>query len=42
MNIDFRKATINDLKDICILNNNLFKLEKENYDETLIDNWPLT
>lgn len=38
MNIDFRKATINDLKDICILNNNLFKLEKENYDETLIDN----
>lgn len=42
MNIDFRKATINDLKDICKLNNNLFKLEKENYDETLIDNWPLT
>ena len=42
MNIDFRKATINDLKDICMLNNNLFKLEKENYDEILIDNWPLT
>lgn len=42
MNIDFRKANVNDLKDICRLNNSLFKLEKENYDETLTDNWPLT
>lgn len=42
MEISFRKATIDDLKDICTLNNKLFKLEKENYDETLVDNWPLT
>ena len=37
-----RKATINDLSKIQNLNNELFKLEKENYDSTLVLNWPLT
>lgn len=37
-----RKAHINDLEYIQELNNELFKLEKENYDPTLVSNWPLT
>ena len=37
-----RKATIEDLNDITNLNNKLFKLEKENYDNTLVENWPLS
>lgn len=37
-----RIANINDLKYIQELNNDLFKLEKENYDSTLVSNWPLT
>lgn len=37
-----RKATIDDLNKIQNLNNELFKLEKENYDSTLVLNWPLT
>ena len=37
-----RKATIEDLNDITNLNNKLFKLEKENYDDTLVENWPLS
>ena len=40
--IIIRKATIEDLKHIQELNNDLFKLEKANYDSTLIDNWPLS
>lgn len=40
--IIIRKATINDLKTIQELNNELFKLEKENYDSTLVENWPLS
>jgi N-acetylglutamate synthase-like GNAT family acetyltransferase len=37
-----RQATINDLKTIQKLNHQLFKLEKENYDPTLIADWPLS
>lgn len=37
-----RNATINDLEIVQELNNNLFKLEKDNYDSTLVSNWPLT
>lgn len=40
--IIIRKATIEDLKCIQELNNDLFKLEKANYDSTLIENWPLS
>ena len=40
--MDIRRANINDIDIICELNNQLFKLEKENYDSTLVDNWPLT
>lgn len=40
--MDIRKATLDDLDIICELNNQLFKLEKENYDSTLVENWPLT
>lgn len=40
--MDIRRANLNDLDIICELNNQLFKLEKENYDSTLVDNWPLT
>lgn len=42
MNKLIRKATLEDLKDIQSLNNDLFKLEKANYDTTLIPNWPLS
>lgn len=41
-NVIIRKATVNDLYDIQILNNQLFKLEKENFDPTLVENWPLS
>lgn len=41
-NIEIRKATIEDLKYIQELNNDLFKLEKANYDSSLIENWPLS
>ena len=40
--MDIRRATINDLEDIRKLNNQLFKLEKEKYDPTLVENWPLS
>ena len=41
-NILIRKATIEDLSVIQSLNNLLFELEKNNYDSTLIKDWPLT
>ena len=41
-NMIIRKATLNDLYDIQLLNNQLFKLEKENFDPTLVENWPIT
>ena len=41
-NVIIKKATIKNLEDIVNLNNELFKLEKDNYDETLVENWPLT
>ena len=41
-NVIIRKATLNDLLEIQNLNNLLFKLEKENFDPTLVENWPLT
>ena len=41
-NVLIKKATLEDLKTIQNLNNELFKLEKENYDSTLVSNWPLT
>jgi len=37
-----RKATLNDLERIQELNNELFNLEIENFDEYLIKNWPLS
>lgn len=37
-----RRATLDDLSIIQNLNNALFKLEKENYDSTLVMNWPLS
>ena len=37
-----RQATLDDLKIIQNLNFELFKLEKENFDSTLIVEWPLT
>ena len=37
-----RKATLNDLNTICDLNNELFKLEKEKYDPTLVEDWPIS
>lgn len=40
--LTIRIAHINDLEYIQELNNELFKLEKENYDPTLVSNWPLT
>ena len=41
-NIEIRKALLDDLEIVRSLNNELFKLEKENYDSTLTRNWPLT
>ena len=40
--VAIRKASLEDLEIIRKLNNNLFKLEKENYDPTLVENWPLS
>jgi len=37
-----RKADLEDLTIIQNLNNKLFELEKENYDPTLVSDWPLT
>ena len=37
-----RQATLSDLKSIQKLNYELFKLEKENFDSTLIVDWPLS
>lgn len=41
-NILIRKANLDDVNIIQHLNNELFKLEKENYDSTLVSDWPLT
>lgn len=41
-NISIRKANLDDVTIIQRLNNQLFKLEKENYDPTLVTGWPLT
>lgn len=41
-NVNIRKATLEDLSTIQELNNSLFKLEKENYDPTLVNDWPLS
>jgi GNAT superfamily N-acetyltransferase len=41
-NVIIRRAIIEDLKTIQTLNNNLFELEKENYDSTLVKDWPLS
>ena len=41
-NVLTRLATIDDLNKIQNLNNELFKLEKEKYDSTLVSDWPLT
>ena len=41
-NVIIRKATLEDLSIIQELNNSLFKLEKENYDSTLVKDWPLS
>ena len=40
--IVIRQATLNDLQSIQNLNYELFKLEKENFDSTLIVDWPLS
>ncbi|MEE3343723.1 MAG: GNAT family N-acetyltransferase [Bacilli bacterium] len=40
--IFIRKAQLEDLNIIQNLNNELFKLEKENYDSTLVQDWPLS
>lgn len=40
--IIIRTASMYDLDTIRDLNNELFKLEKNNYDPTLVENWPLT
>ncbi len=41
-NVVIRKASLEDLNTIQELNNYLFKLEKDNYDSTLIKDWPLS
>lgn len=41
-NIIIRRATLDNLIDIQVLNNKLFELEINNYDDTLIENWALT
>lgn len=41
-NVVIRKATLDDLFEIQNLNNLLFKLEKENFDPTLVEDWPLS
>ena len=41
-NLIIRKATLNDLNNIQELNNKLFDLEIDNYDDTLVKNWALS
>lgn len=41
-NLLIRKANINDLSYIQELNNNLFDLELENYDPTLVKDWAIS
>ena len=41
MVINIRRANLEDLKYIQTLNNSLFELEYNNYDDTLKLNWPL-
>ena len=41
-NIKIRKANIDDLFEIQKLNKELFELESNNFDSTLITEWPLT
>ena len=40
--MNIRKANLGDLDAICALNNQLFKLEKEKYDPTLVEGWPIS
>ena len=40
--ITIKKATIDNLEDIRQLNNDLFEYELTHFDDTLIENWPLT
>lgn len=40
--MDIRRANINDLKKIQELNNELFELELNSCDDTLVKNWPLS
>lgn len=41
-NIVIKIATLENLADIQFLNDELFKLEKENYDKTLVRDWALS
>ena len=41
-NIAIRKARIDDLYDIQMLNNDLFNLELKNYDSSLKEHWPMS
>ena len=41
-NIKLRKANIDDLFEIQKLNKELFELESNNFDSTLMEDWPLT
>lgn len=41
-NISIRQADLNDLDDIQKLNHELFVLEKQNFDSTLVTDWPLS
>ena len=41
-NINIRKANMADLFEIQKLNKELFELEFNNFDSTLIEDWPLT
>ncbi len=41
-NINIRRANIDDLLHIQKLNKELFELEYNNFDKTLLENWPLT
>lgn len=40
MNIDIRRANLDDLKSVQDLNNELFEFEKENFDDDLKLGWP--
>ena len=41
-NISIRKANLKDLENIQKLNHELFVLEKQNFDSTLVTDWPLS